>query len=407
METAFKQRLQEVNPHFLNFESLQTLQLNLGNLCNLSCAHCHMSASPFGQQLMEQEVINKIVGFLKRQSGITLDLTGGCPELNPNFRFLIEATDNLSPRRIVRSNLTILHEPGMEWLPEFYCKHDLVITASSPCSFAATATRRFASSSRSGSFSCRSCCGSRSSRRRGSRSRAPSSRRSGMSGTPARRRSASRASTSATPARRPSSAAGSTSGCNQLLYAGPILAGATLMDHVDSFDSFDEVGDAFFSSVPARVEGMRATLTSACSSSARRSSSRLRRHVLAARAARRLEPPWLKIWLVASTGFVSIYTWGFNSWGQAFLIMNLFHAVQYLALVWAMEGKRIAASDAAAVAAAARARRSTSASVLAYGVGGAGARSRDITTLWAITMVVSLMHFWYDAFVWSVRRAQV
>jgi hypothetical protein len=117
------------------------------------------------------------------------------------------------------------------------------------------------------------------------------------------------------------------------------------------------------------------------------------------------KPPWLKIWLVASTGFVSIYTWAFNSWGQAFLIMNLFHAVQYLALVWAMEHKRICAvmrlpsrpSIALAIYLG---------SVLAYGLG-VQALDSDLTTLWAITMVVSLMHFWYDAFVWSVRRAQV
>ncbi len=70
MEAAFKERLQEVNPRYLNFESLQTLQLNLGNLCNLSCAHCHMSASPLGQQLMEQEVMNKIVGFLNANQAL-------------------------------------------------------------------------------------------------------------------------------------------------------------------------------------------------------------------------------------------------------------------------------------------------------------------------------------------------
>ena len=133
MVAAFKERLQQINPVFIRFDSLQTLQLNLGNLCNLSCHHCHVNASPKGKEVMAQEVMAKVIGFLSRQSGITLDITGGCPELNPHFRFLIEATDGLSPRRIVRSNLSIMEEPEMGWLPEFYRDHGLVITASLPC----------------------------------------------------------------------------------------------------------------------------------------------------------------------------------------------------------------------------------------------------------------------------------
>jgi hypothetical protein len=83
--------------------------------------------------------------------------------------------------------------------------------------------------------------------------------------------------------------------------------------------------------------------------------------------------------------------------------MNLFHGVQYLALVWAMEGKRIAARlhlDKQLTLVL------YLGSVVAYGFG-VQALNADMTWLWAITMVVSLMHFWYDAFVWSVRKAQV
>jgi hypothetical protein len=83
--------------------------------------------------------------------------------------------------------------------------------------------------------------------------------------------------------------------------------------------------------------------------------------------------------------------------------MNLFHAVQYLALVWAMEGKRISGWMRLPKPAALGVYLG---SVVAYGAG-VQFLDADITTLWAITMVVSLMHFWYDAFVWSVRRAQV
>ncbi|HLO25987.1 MAG TPA: radical SAM protein, partial [Geobacteraceae bacterium] len=133
MVAAFVERLKEINPVYIRFATLQTLQVNLGNLCNLACRHCHVSASPQGKKVMGQEVMAKIIGFLSRQRGIVLDITGGCPEMNPHFPFLIDATEGLSPRRIVRSNLAIMTEPGMEWLPGFYKRHGLVIIASLPC----------------------------------------------------------------------------------------------------------------------------------------------------------------------------------------------------------------------------------------------------------------------------------
>lgn len=191
---------------------------------------------------------------------------------------------------------------------------------------------------------------------------------------------------------------------NQLLYAGPILAGATLMDHVESFDSFADVGDAFFSSVPAAARGHRKWLTFGVLGAATIFLVvYVAIHVRLARAGWR--PSWHKVWLVTSTGFVSIYSWGFNSWGQAFLIMNLFHGVQYLALVWAMEGRRISSQ----LRLPHRPRLVLLLYLATVGVYGLGVQALDpsFRTLWAVTMVVSLMHFWYDAFVWSVRRAQV
>jgi hypothetical protein len=191
---------------------------------------------------------------------------------------------------------------------------------------------------------------------------------------------------------------------NQLMYAGPILAGATLMDHFETFDSFADVGDALFASVPARVAGIHRWLTLAVLVLG---TAFLTAYVLVYRRLARQgwRPSWPKVWLLASTGFVSIYTWGFNSWGEAFLIMNLFHGVQYVALVWAMEGKRFSGQMRLA-------RHPRLAlglflgSITAYGIG-VQALSSDRTYLWAATMVVSLMHFWYDAFVWSVRRRDV
>jgi radical SAM/Cys-rich protein len=132
MTPAFTDKLKNINPAYLTFDSLKTLQVNLGNLCNLNCSHCHVSASPSGTRTMGRETVNKVVSFLERNNGITLDVTGGCPEINPHFRLLMEGTDRLE-RRIVRSNLAILTEPGMEWLPEFFRSHRLAVFGSLPC----------------------------------------------------------------------------------------------------------------------------------------------------------------------------------------------------------------------------------------------------------------------------------
>ena len=133
MVTSFRQRLHEVNPDYETFESLHTLQVNLGNLCNLHCTHCHVNASRRGTEIMGTEVMGQIAGFLGRHPDLTLDITGGCPEMNPNFRYLIERTEGLAPRRMLRSNLAIMAEPGWEWLPEFCRGHELTIIGSLPC----------------------------------------------------------------------------------------------------------------------------------------------------------------------------------------------------------------------------------------------------------------------------------
>ncbi|MDD5286298.1 MAG: arsenosugar biosynthesis radical SAM protein ArsS [Desulfuromonadaceae bacterium] len=133
MVTSFKDRLLAINPKYETFESLHTLQVNLGNLCNLHCTHCHVDASSRGMEIMGTDVMNQIAGFLTRHPDLTLDITGGSPEMNPNFRYLIEQTEGVAPRRMLRSNLAIMAEPGWEWLPEFSRNHDLTIVGSLPC----------------------------------------------------------------------------------------------------------------------------------------------------------------------------------------------------------------------------------------------------------------------------------
>lgn len=197
---------------------------------------------------------------------------------------------------------------------------------------------------------------------------------------------------------------------NQLLYAGPILAGATLMEHLvvlEDFETFEDAVSNFLILVPVDVSQRQRWITWTVLSFG---TAFVAAYVLYyARLWRRgVKTSWLKVWLYASTGLCSLYTWGLNSWGEAFFIMNLFHAVQYLALVWATEHRgwlsrlrlegRALARPLLALAFAAI--------VLGYGVF-VETLDTSWTGLWALTLVVSLMHFWYDAFIWSVRDKQV
>lgn len=133
MSAEFRAAAGAVNGQCPTFLHLETLQVNLGDLCNLSCGHCHHAASPRGVRIMGREVMERVVAFLARHPGLTLDITGGSPEMNPDFRPFVETTGGLAGRRIVRSNLTIALEPGMEWLPDFYRRQGLVVMASLPC----------------------------------------------------------------------------------------------------------------------------------------------------------------------------------------------------------------------------------------------------------------------------------
>ena len=133
MVLSFKDRLLAVNPEYETFESLQTLQVNLGKLCNLHCNHSHIDASRSGTEVMGVEVMEQIAGFLMLHPGLTLDITGGCPEMNPHFCAFIEMTDGLAHRRLLRSNLAIMAEDSWRWLPEFSRTHGLTIIGSLPC----------------------------------------------------------------------------------------------------------------------------------------------------------------------------------------------------------------------------------------------------------------------------------
>jgi len=117
----------------LSRENLKILQVNMGNLCNQSCMHCHVGASPDGKKVMSREVIKDIVGFLSKNKGLVLDVTGGAPELNPHFDYLVSEAKPFVERIMVRSNLTILFESGKDYLPEFFKKNKIHLICSLPC----------------------------------------------------------------------------------------------------------------------------------------------------------------------------------------------------------------------------------------------------------------------------------
>ena len=112
---------------------METLQVNLGYLCNQQCLHCHVDASPRRTELMSAETIDSVIEFIKQHKIKTLDLTGGAPEMNPHFRDLVAAVRSLNVHVIDRCKLTILEEEGYEWLAEFLAENSVEVVASLPC----------------------------------------------------------------------------------------------------------------------------------------------------------------------------------------------------------------------------------------------------------------------------------
>ena len=112
---------------------LETLQVNLGYKCNQSCKHCHVNAGPNRTEQMSLETIQQVLQTLKTFNIKTLDITGGAPELNEHFKFLVEQASIMGVHIIDRCNLTILNEAGHENLARFLANHKVEIVASLPC----------------------------------------------------------------------------------------------------------------------------------------------------------------------------------------------------------------------------------------------------------------------------------
>jgi radical SAM/Cys-rich protein len=128
----FKEKILTVQADPLHASEIDILQVNLGYKCNMACKHCHVQAGPNRPEMMDSKNIEEVLRVLRENRIRILDITGGAPELNPGFRYLVEQAKHIGCHVIARSNLTVFFEPGMEDLFDFYSRNNVEISASLP-----------------------------------------------------------------------------------------------------------------------------------------------------------------------------------------------------------------------------------------------------------------------------------
>jgi radical SAM/Cys-rich protein len=134
MSELFDEALREHQVGPLVRGRVTTLQVNVGKLCNMACHHCHVEAGPKRTEIMPPVVAERVIELLERNPGVEMvDLTGGAPELNPSFRWLVAESRRLGRQVIDRCNLTVLFESGMETLADFLAAQQVRVVASLPC----------------------------------------------------------------------------------------------------------------------------------------------------------------------------------------------------------------------------------------------------------------------------------
>jgi radical SAM/Cys-rich protein len=131
---SFESTLEHRGLPVLTKAEITTVQVNVGKICNQACQHCHVEAGPKRTESMTLPTAERVLSLLKSSRSVnTVDITGGAPELNPNFRRLVAGSRAQGLHVIDRCNLTILFEPGFEDLPMFFARHRVEVTASLPC----------------------------------------------------------------------------------------------------------------------------------------------------------------------------------------------------------------------------------------------------------------------------------
>ncbi len=129
----FEDSLAETGLYPLRALGIEALQVNVGKLCNMTCEHCHVDAGPDRRETMTRGTAEACIAALAKTDIPSLDLTGGAPEMNPNFRWIVEEARRLGRNVIDRCNLTILRAPGYTDRPEFLAAHQVEVVASLPC----------------------------------------------------------------------------------------------------------------------------------------------------------------------------------------------------------------------------------------------------------------------------------
>jgi radical SAM/Cys-rich protein len=122
-----------LNGQGLTRRAIDVLQVNMGRYCNQACIHCHVESGPTRTELMKRETVDATFRFFKRTEIPILDITGGAPELNPNFDYLVASANDLNRHVMDRCNLTVIFEPGKEYLPGFFQRHGVELVCSLPC----------------------------------------------------------------------------------------------------------------------------------------------------------------------------------------------------------------------------------------------------------------------------------
>lgn len=130
---SFKEKVLSVRSESIRADGVSVLQVNLGYRCNLSCRHCHVAGGPARAEVMDRETVESLLRVLLENPLGTLDLTGGAPELNPSFQWLVAAARRAGRHVIVRTNLSVFFEPGLGDTPRFLREHGVEVIASLPC----------------------------------------------------------------------------------------------------------------------------------------------------------------------------------------------------------------------------------------------------------------------------------
>jgi radical SAM/Cys-rich protein len=129
----FGDQLKKLNLFPLQSTGIEILQINLGKLCNQVCEHCHVDAGPDRIEIMTKQVLEACIEAAKNSSIHTVDLTGGAPEMNPNFKWFVSELSQLGKKVIVRSNLTILTYKKYLDIPQFFKDNKVTVISSLPC----------------------------------------------------------------------------------------------------------------------------------------------------------------------------------------------------------------------------------------------------------------------------------